>query len=373
MGRTTVGTSIYCPVVRNGETGMSDRLPESRACVVAGAVVLSILLAVVLAAGLEPGVIAGADDGPSVESVSGETTVTISYTDAAGTTQTATVSGVDPTRSSAADDWAIVDRSSLPSALQAVDDGPAHDVVGFGKWALVGATETATVPIDATTLTVVVPAGRDVDPDRKAGFVEAFAGPYSLSGDTDSVVLVSVPDTFPNRGLMYADDRGYVTTESFWDGDAHSVWIHEYIHARQDFRTADGMTWFREASARYLSQRFMQEQYEGVTTSDVHAALVGRSEDTAVTLANRTTWAGTTAHYHVGARLLAAIDAEIRAESERQHTLVDVFRAMNAEDEPVTVERFVELVERRTGNDQSWTKDTIEGDQQIPERYKLPS
>ncbi len=349
---------------------MSDR---PQVCVVAGAVVLAILLAVVLAAGLGPGVIVGGDNsGPSVESVSGKTTVTISYTDAAGAAQTATVSGVDPTRSSAADDWVIVDRSSLPPALRAVDDGPAHGVVGFGEWALVGATKTATVPTDGTTLTVVVPAGGDVDPGRKAGFIEAFAGPYSLSGDTDSVVLVSVPDTFPNRGLMYADDRGYVTTKSFWDGDAHSVWIHEYIHARQDFRTADGMTWFREASARYLSQRFMQEQYEGVTTSDVHAALAGRSEDTAVTLANRTTWAGTTAHYHVGARLLAAIDAEIRAESEGDHTLVNVFRAMNAEDEPVTVERFVELVEWRTESEQSWIGDAIEGDQPIPERYELP-
>jgi len=371
MGRTTVSTSIYCPVVRNDETGMSNRLRESRARLVAAAVALAILLAVVLVAGLGPGVIVGGDNsGPSVESVSGETIVTISYTDAAGTAQTATVSGVDPALSNPEHDWAIVDRSSLPSALQAVDDGPAHDVVGFGERALVGATETATVPIDGTTLTVVVPAGRGVDPDRKVGFVEAFAGPYSLSGDTDSVVLVSVPDTFPNRGLMYADDRGYVTTESFWDGDAHSVWIHEYIHARQDFRTADSMTWFREASARYLSQRFMQEQYDGVTKSDVRAALAGRSENTDVTLANRTTWAGTNSHYHAGARLLAAIDAEIRAASEGKHTLVDVFRAMNAEDKPVTVERFVELVERRTESDQSWISDAIEGDRPIPERYE---
>jgi len=336
-------------------------------------VVLAVLFAgvVVSVVVLEPGVIVGGDDpGPSVESVSGETTVTISYTDATEAAQTATVSGVDPTRTSAADDWAIVDRSSLPPALQSVSDDPGNGVIGFGEWALVGATKTATVPIDGTTLTVVVPAGRDVDPDRKVGFIEAFAGPYSLSSDTDSVVLVSVPDTFPNRGLMYADDRGYVTTESFWDGDAHSVWIHEYIHARQDFRTADSMTWFREASARYLSQRFMQEQYEGVTTSDVHAALAGRSEDTAVTLANRTTWDGTNGHYYVGARLLAAVDAEIRAASEGDHTLVDVFRAMNAEDDPVTIELFVELVEQRTGSDQPWIRDAVEGDRPVPERHE---
>jgi len=354
--------------------GMSDRLPASRARAVATAIVLFVPLTVVLGAVFGPGtIIDGGGSGPSVESVSGETTVTISYIDAAGQSDTATVRSVDPARSSAEYDWAIVDRSSLPAPLRAVDDGPAHDVVGFGNWALVGATETATVPIDGTTLTVVVPDGRDVDPDRKAGFVEAFAGPYRLSGDTDTVVLVSVPDTLPNKGLMYAEDRGYVTTESFWDGDAHSVWVHEYIHARQDFQTASGMAWFREASARYLSYRFMQEQYDGVTKSDVRTALAAHSNGGAVTLANRTSWEGTTAHYHDGARLLAAIDAEIRAASAGEHTLVDVFRTMNAEDEPITVERFVELVERQTDDDQSWIEETIKGDRSIPERYELPT
>lgn len=337
-------------------------------------VVLVVLFAgvVVSVVVLEPGVIVGADDsGPSVESVSGETTVTISYTDAAGTAQTVTVSGVDPALSNPEHDWAIVDRSSLPSTLQAVDDGPAHDVVGFGERALVGATKTATVPVDGTELTVVVPAGRGVDPARKAEFVEAFAGPYSLSpNDERRVVLVSVPDALPHEGLMYSDDRGYVTIEAFWDGDAHSVWIHEYIHARQDVRTASGMAWFREASARYLSQRFMQEQYDGVTAADLRAELAASPGGERVVLANRTSWAGTTDHYRSGARLLAAVDAEIRAETGGEHALVDVFRAMNAEDEPVTVERFVELVERRTDSDEQWIAAAIEGDWPVPERHE---
>ncbi|QSG09014.1 hypothetical protein [Halapricum desulfuricans] len=331
----------------------------------AASVVLVVLFAgaVVTVVVLDPGATAGADDGPSVESVSGTGTVTVTYTDTSGASDQFTVAGVDPALASPEHGWAIVDRSSLPSVLRAVDDDPGNGVVGFGEWALVGAVETATVPIDGTELSVVVPAGRDVDPARKAGFIEAFAGPYPLSPNADrSVVLLSVPDALPHEGLMYSDDRGYVTVEAFWDGDAHSVWLHEYVHARQDFRTADGMVWFREASARYLSARFMQEQYEGVTAADLRAELAASPGDERVVLANRTTWAGTTDHYHAGAQLLAAVDAEIRAETGGEHALVDVFRAINAEDEPVTVERFVGLVERRTGSDERWIAAAIAGD-----------
>ncbi|QSG05766.1 hypothetical protein [Halapricum desulfuricans] len=340
---------------------MLSRFQELSGSAVSVVLVVLFAGAVVTVVVLEPGATAGADDGPSVESVSGTGTVTVTYTDSSGASDQFTIAGVDPALASPERGWAIVDRSSLPSALRAVDDDPGNGVVGFGEWALVGAVETATVPIDGTELSVVVPAGRDVDPVRKAGFVEAFAGPYSLSpSDERRVVLVSVPDTLPHEGLMYADDRGYVTVEAFWDGDAHSVWIHEYVHARQDFRTAGGMAWFREASARYLSARFMQEQYEGVTAADLRDELAAGSER--VVLANRTSWAGTTDHYRAGARLLGAVDAEIRAETGGEHTLVDVFRAMNAAAESITVERFVELVERRTGGDEQWIAAAIRGD-----------
>ena len=350
---------------------MLDQLSGFRTRAVLAAVLVVLLTggAVTLGA-LGPG---AADPGPSIESVTGNSTVTVTYVDAAGESDQFVVSAVDPALANDERGWAIAERSSLPPSLRTVDDEPGHGVVGFGEWALVGAVETATVPIDGTTLTVVVPKGRDVDPDRKAGFLETFAGPYSLAPNAEeTVVLVSVPNALPNEGLMYPDDRGYVTIEAFWDGDAHSVWIHEYVHARQDFRTADDMEWFREASARYLSYRFMEEQYEGVTEADVRTELSFGSEYEGVVLSNRTTWEGTVANYHAGARLLAAVDAEIRDESGGERTLVDVFRAMNVESEPVTVERFVTLVERQIGSDQSWIAAAIEGERDTAGRFERP-
>jgi hypothetical protein len=348
-------------------------MPDRRTGVVAVAVVSVGLALGLVVVGVAPVGLDGASDGQgvAVESIAGNTTVTVTYTNASGTSRQFVVSDVDPGLTDAVHGWAIIERSSLPPALTQRDDHVGNGVVRFGEWALVGATKSATVAVDGTELTVVVPQGRDVDPGRKAGFVREFADPYSLSPDGDDpVMLVSVPDALPSEGLMYHDDRGYVTIQAFWDGDAHSVWIHEYVHARQDFRTAPGMVWFREASARYLSYRFMQEQYEGVSQADVRQQLDSYPVYDGVALANRTTWEGTEANYHEGARLLATVDAEIRAESGGSHSLVDVFRTMNTEEEPITIERFVTLVERYAGVDQSWITDAIRSNKDVEDRTR---
>lgn len=304
----------------------------------------------------------------AVRSVAGNTTVTVTYVDA-GERRQFTVEGVDPALSSAEHGWTIVERSTLPPALARVDDIDGLGVVGFGTWALLGESTSATVEIDGTTLTVVVPAGRDVDPARKAGFVQQFAGPYALSpNETTPVVLVSVPDALPSYGLMYDDDRGYVTKTTFWDGDVHSVWIHEYVHARQDFRLTPEMTWFREASAEYLSYRFMATQYDAVTEHDIRERLDGLPAHEDVVLAEPSTWAKTNGDYVVGARLLAEIDAEIRAETDGDRTLVDVFRAMNRADGPITTARFVAQVEAVTGSEESWVAEAIAGERPIDGR-----
>jgi len=336
-------------------------LPAIRA---RSAVVIVSIVAVVLA-GVVVGPVwshgsASTPEHAQVESVTGNTTVAVAYTSASGDSTSAVVDGVDPGLSNAADGWAIVERSSLPPALQAVSQTPGSGVVGFGEWALVGANTNATVSIGQTTLTVVVPAGRDVDPSRKAGFLRQFLDPYVLDSETpERVVLVAAPDELAHEGAMYGDDRGYVTIEEFWDGDVGSVWIHEYIHARQNFQLGPEMAWFREASAEYLSYRVLEEQYDEVTESDIRERLTAFRDHEGVVLGNRTTWRETSADYHVGARLLASIDAEIRNDTDGKYTLFDVFRAMNDQNGPITVDTLVRLIEQRTGTDQSWIKAAI--------------
>lgn len=351
---------------------MTDAAPtDSGATSVASAAALGVaLLAVavlvgVLAVGSGPPGATSAPTTPSepgvaVESVSGNRTVTVAYTNASGQRRSFAVDGVDPARSDADHGWAILDRSALPSALKDVDDAAAG-VVEFGEWALVGRMRAATVSIDGARLRVVSPAGRDVDPRRKAGFLAEFLSPYSLAPNaaSQSVTIVSVPRSMGSRGLMYPDDTGYVTRQAFWDGDVESVWIHEFVHARQDFRLTAEMDWFTEASAEYLSYRVMEEQYEEVSEADVRARFESIGAYVGTELANHSTWRGSDADYHKGASLLYAVDSEIRAGSDGEHTLIDAFRAMNERERPVSVDAFVRIVERLSGEDEDWIRAAI--------------
>lgn len=329
------------------------------------AALLATALVAVAVVGLVFGPLA-ADTSPwaAVTGVSGTDPVTVSYDSSDGPGQF-TVTGVEPELSGSS--WAFLDREALPASLARMDGNLSAGVLTVGEWTLVGETAHETVSVDNTTLTVVVPAGRDVDPGRKASFLQTYLAPYSLAPSADApVFIVAAPRALPSVGRMYDDGRGYVTETAFWDGDAGSVWIHEFVHARQRFTLAPEMAWFGEASAEYLSYRVLADQYEGVTEADVRSRLEAVATERVV-LADRTTWAGTT-HYHRGARLLYVLDAAIRAGSEGEQTLVDVFRAMNGADEPVTLGRFITLVERHAGRSLPWLDDAITGRVALDER-----
>lgn len=91
----------------------------------------------------------------------------------------------------------------------------------------------------------------------------------SADGSTPSLVTWGrrcwvVPDGLPGDGRMDGT-TGSVTQHAFCDGEVGSGWLHEDVHARQSFQTADGMGWLREASATSLRYRVLEEQVEGTT------------------------------------------------------------------------------------------------------------
>jgi hypothetical protein len=203
-----------------------------------------------------------------------------------------------------------------------------------------------------------VPGEVDVAPARKARFLAEFVSPYRLHpSPPETVTFVVAPDSLPSNGRTYGE-TGYVTQRAFWDGDATSVWIHEYVHTRQGFELAPEMRWFREASATYLSARLLEEQYEGVTERDVRTRLEATPDHPRTALANRSAWSDTTADYERGARLLYAVDAALRTGSDGNRTLVDVVRAINRRTGAVTVGEFVDIVERYAGEIE-WLRPSI--------------
>jgi hypothetical protein len=324
---------------------------------------------VVVALGLALGIAAvgpalvtdsGASQGATVvENVTGGSTVTVTYTTRANGTEQFTVAGVDPAMAAPAENWAYLPRSALPPALEAVGTDHSAGVVPVGEWALVGDLAASSIPVDGGGVTVVAPAGMDVDPERKAGFLAAFLSPYTLDpGATDWVTIAVAPDSLPSAGRMY-DDTGYVTQHAFWDGQVGSVWIHEFIHARQEFALAPDLRWFTEASATYLTYRAMEEQYDGVTETDVRNRITATADHTHASLANHSAGVRSRVDYERGTRLLYAVDAEIRAGSAGNRTLFDVFRAMNQQEGPISTDEFVRIVERHAGRDVEWIRRAI--------------
>ncbi|MGM0398964.1 MAG: hypothetical protein ACQEQY_08220 [Halobacteriota archaeon] len=334
--------------------------------VVAAVVLVGVLGGVVLASGPLANPLA---TGPEavVTDVSGDTTVTVTYLTASNETRHFEVAAVRSKLSDEHQNWAFVPRSSLPPELEAVGSDPDAGVVTVGERALVGDLSSATEVIDGQPVTVVAPAEMDVDPARKAYFLDEFLSPYSFDPNpSGQVTLVIAPSALPSAGMMFGDS-GYIAQTAFWDGTVGSVWIHEYVHSQRSFQLAPEMRWFSEASATYYSYRVMEEQYDPVTDADVRERLMVEDTSPETTLSSPAEWKGTRAEYHRGAKLLYVVDAEVRASSDGERTLVDVYRAMNRHDGPITVTDFVRIVEATSGADERWLHDAITTDDDLNE------
>lgn len=299
------------------------------------------------------------DTQPAVVDVSGNTTVTITYTADGRETEAFTVNGVAPGLTDSDDGWAFINQSVLPPPLKSLADNRTASIVPVGDRVLVGNVTSSTRQVGTAAVSVVTPAGRDVDPARKSYFISEFLSPYRLNPDQQAVTVVAVPDAMPYKGLTYSDGTSYVTIEAFWDGDVGSVWLHEIIHTRQSFTLDREMKWFREASAEYLSYRVMQEQYGQVTDSDVRARLNAVPDYHEAKLSTPSTWNRSSVDYTKGVRLLYAIDAAVRTGSGGEHTLFDVFYKMNQHDGTVSLSDFQRIVEHHSGNDEAWIEDAI--------------
>lgn len=298
--------------------------------------------------------------GPTVETISGDADLTVTYSTGTGELDEFVVQDANTRLASAASNWAYVPREELPPALEGVAGNPDSGVVTVGPWALVGDLDETRIEIDGTTVSIVAPTGSGLDTEHKAAVLDRFLSPYSLQKTpTDEVRLVYGPSALPSSGRTYGT-TAYVAQQAFWDGRAGSVWIHEYVHTQRQMTLAEDMRWFSEASATYFSYRVMEEQYDPVSDTDVRQRIAtgGTYPDTALSRPDQ--WEGTRANYERGSRLLYVVDAELRESTDGQTDLFDVYRELNSQDDPVTVDEFVDAVETHTGESEPWLRSAIE-------------
>ncbi|MFB6255524.1 MAG: hypothetical protein ABEH58_02160, partial [Haloplanus sp.] len=167
---------------------------------------------------------------------------------------------------------------------------------------------------------------------------------YNVPRREARAVVFIGPDPLRTGGLAPGDSL-WVHADRPPDSQ---VYVHEYVHTRQEFETTRRMHWIVEAQAAYYDELLLL--YRGTTTyRRFHAQVsTARGATRRLAPANRTAYI-IAADYTKGARVLAALDAKIRAASERNASLADVFRRLNRHEGRVSYADFEDAVAAASG------------------------
>jgi hypothetical protein len=207
-------------------------------------------------------------------------------------------------------------------------DGPG--VAGDGVLFL-GPVETTTREAAGQRIRLAVPEAADLRESR-ADVLDSLAGTartMTLGPADDEVLAIAAP----TDGVEYGSTGLQRGPSTFWVRDVQrldspeNVWVHEYVHTRQEYRPTERTRWSYEGMADYYAaSRALRAGRINYSQFRRHLRIGTRPRYADVTLAEPYTWRGTSAHYWKGALAFAAIDREVRIESDGGATLQDAIR-----------------------------------------------
>jgi len=262
-------------------------------------------------------------------------------------------------------DWALFDwrRVDLVWRFAHAGGGPtptvrerAVGVVGEGvvgpAYAYLGPAETYERTVGGETIRLVVPDAAE-PAESPATLIDALAGAsrdLRIGGRAERLTVFVAPAPIAVAGRLSrttADGRqDAVVGADRPIATPDNTWFHEYVHSRQAYGTAEGLEWLDDASAEYYAALLTYRQgrisreafYDYVRTDRYGDAVL--AESASVT---------DPASYFKGMRVLAALDAEVRAASGGDRSLDDVLAGVNAHDGPVTRPVFARQARRAAG------------------------
>jgi len=235
-------------------------------------------------------------------------------------------------------------RGSLDFQRETAVDGPGV----AGEWLIyVGAAEQATRRAHGQTFRLVEPATADLVESREDIFASVTDASDALRvGDRDSeVLMVAAPASvdWAVEGLQVGESDLYVTADERVD-EANNVWVHEYVHSRQDFPTTAETRWTGEATATYYAALLTLEQ-DRIGFEEFRRVLASGADgrDADAVLADPSTW-GRAANYRKGALVAGDLDRWLREATDSQSDLQAVVRRLNERRADATAEDFVGIV-----------------------------
>jgi hypothetical protein len=211
------------------------------------------------------------------------------------------------------------------------DQSVAGEGVAGENLLFLGPVDTTTREVAGQRITLAVPEAAGLR-DSRADVLDALAGTARTMtlGPADDEVLAIIA---PTEGVEYGSTGLQRGPEDFWVRDVQrldtpeNVWSHEYVHTRQTYRPTTETRWTYEGMADYYAaSRALRSGRINYSQFQRHLNIGTRQRYGDVVLAEPDTWRGTTAHYWKGALVFAAIDRQIRAETDGSATLQDAIR-----------------------------------------------
>ncbi|WP_302082793.1 PGF-CTERM sorting domain-containing protein [Salinibaculum rarum] len=254
-------------------------------------------------------------------------------------------------------DWALIEAERGPNfSLRYRDSEPAvvrtNTTAGDGvvgqSMVYLGPYAEYTRSAHDQQFRLVVPEAATLSPGRGAvfGTVTDASGRLRMGDRDRQVLMFAAPETIPwsVRGLQSGDRTFYAVADEPVD-EPNNVWVHEYVHTRQDFETTTETRWVTEASAEYYAGLMTLEQ--GRIEFDDFRAYLSRGtyrQFSDVVLSDVSTWTGTGANYYTGALVTGELDRQLRLATDRSGQFEDVFRRFNQQSTAVSQSDLLDAV-----------------------------
>ncbi|WP_440990368.1 CARDB domain-containing protein [Haloarchaeobius baliensis] len=223
-----------------------------------------------------------------------------------------------------------------------------------GYMAYLGPMRTYSETVEGQEITLAVPDAAEMRESPEAVLASLVNASERLRvGQRDETALViAAPRAvdWSSAGLQYGDTDAWVVADARLDR-ANNVWLHEYVHTRQEFRTNRSGRWLTEASADYYAALLAYEQGH-VGFDAFREKLDSGAEDpqsTAV-LAEPATWSNS-ANYLKGALVTGAIDRRLRGATDGEATFQRVWRRLNGQEDRVDNSDILAAVEAVSGSE----------------------
>ncbi|MFP9190105.1 CARDB domain-containing protein [Natronosalvus vescus] len=265
-------------------------------------------------------------------------------------------------------------RSLVGTTRSVTVDGPGAAGTNVAYF---GAQTTHERTVAGETIRLVVPEAADLreSPEAILDSLTYASEELRIGGRNEEVFVVAAPAgdvEWGANGIQYGPSDAWVNADARLDV-AGNVWIHEYVHTRQDYARAGldrESTWLLEAQAEYYAASLTYEQ--GHISYRTFRRFLEEGQESPYAegiLADPSTWNDPLTDYVKGPLVYGAIDRELHLETDGEHSMAAVFRDLNRHDGELTESAWLGALEDAGGADVRAMAETYTRTDAVPDSW----